>query len=167
MQRQNEERLIRLMQTYGNDVLRLCRLLLGERTLAEDASQETFLKAYRSFDTLREPGYEKTWLMRIAVNTCRDARRSAWARHNDRRFTPEDLPQPSCPFEERDDTVIREVMRLEPKYREVILMRYYQELDADDCARALGLSRSGFYRRLRRAQSKLRPRLEGWVFDEE
>ena len=63
--------------------------------------------------------------------------------------------------------MIREVMRLEPKYREVILMRYYQEMDADDCARALGLTRSGFYRRLRRAQSKLKPRLEGWVFDEE
>lgn len=55
--------------------------------------QETFLKAYRSLDSFRSDSSEKTWLMKIAMNTCRDLRRFAYFRCTDRRFTPDMLPE--------------------------------------------------------------------------
>lgn len=154
-----------LMRDCSNDVLRLCYFFLQDRMLAEDAMQEVFLKAYRSMNSLRRPEYGKTWLMKITINTCRDIRRGAWLRHVDMRVSLEDLPPAVCEFTPEDDSVVREVMRLEPKYREVILLRYYQEMSAEECARALGITVSGFYRRLKKAQDKLKIRLERWVFD--
>ena len=62
------------MRDYGDDILRLCFVILQDRMLAEDASQEVFIKAYKRLDTLRQREYSKTWLVSIAVNTCRDIR---------------------------------------------------------------------------------------------
>lgn len=155
-----------LMEDLSDEVLRLCYFLLRDRTLAEDAMQEVFLKAYRRMNTVRQPEYLKTWLISIAVNTCRDIRRSAWLRHTDMSVSIDDLPPASCEFSAEDDSIVREVMALEPKYREIILLHYYQDMNAAECAAALHLTVSGFYRRLKKAQSKLKPRLERWVFDD-
>ena len=62
----------RLITQYQTSLLRLCYVQLQDQALAEDAVQETFLKAYKGFDSFRGDSSEKTWLTRIAVNTCRD-----------------------------------------------------------------------------------------------
>lgn len=54
---EKDEWLSELMQTYGDDILRLCYVILQDRTLAEDASQEVFLKAYKRLHTLRQREY--------------------------------------------------------------------------------------------------------------
>ena len=72
----------------------------------------------------------------------------------------------ACEFDERDDSVLREVMALEPKYREVLLLHYYQNMNAAECAHALHMTTSGFYRRLKKAQARLKPELERWGLDE-
>ena len=56
----------------------MCYAMLRDAEQAKDAVQETFVKAYRAMDDWRGACSEKTWLTRIAVNTCRDMRRSAW-----------------------------------------------------------------------------------------
>ena len=66
----------RLVLQYQQPLLRTCFLYLRDRTLAEDAVQETFLKAYRSLASFRGECSEKTWLMKIAMNTCCDLRRA-------------------------------------------------------------------------------------------
>ena len=86
-----EAALDRLVAEHQTALVRMCCLCLGDASLAEDAAQETFLKAYRALDGFRGECDEKTWLMRIAINTCRDMRRSRWTRHVDRRVTPEML----------------------------------------------------------------------------
>lgn len=154
------------MRDYGDDILRLCFVILQDRMLAEDASQEVFIKAYKRLDTLRQREYSKTWLVSIAVNTCRDIRRSAWLRHIDQRVALEDLPPAVCDFTSADDSVVREIMALAPKYREALLLHYYQDMSAEDCSKALHLTVSGFYRRLKRAQAQLKTQLERWGFDE-
>ena len=63
---------------YAGMVYRHCLHMLSRPEEAEDAAQETFLKAYRALDSFRGECDEKTWLMRIAINTCRDMRRSRW-----------------------------------------------------------------------------------------
>ena len=58
------QRLVRLVEQYQTDLLRLCYIQLHDTALAEDAVQETFIKAYRSFPSFRGDCSEKTWLMR-------------------------------------------------------------------------------------------------------
>ena len=86
-----EERLDRLIRRYGKELLRLCYVYLKDASQAEDAVQETFLKAYRRMDTFRGQSSEKTWLFAIAVNVCRDMCRSAWFRCVDRSIDVERL----------------------------------------------------------------------------
>ena len=81
--RKPEEEISRLAEKYQLSLLRLCFAYLHDRTLAEDAVQETFLKAYRSISSFRNESSEKTWLSHIAINCCRDMNKSAWARFFD------------------------------------------------------------------------------------
>lgn len=90
-----------------------------------------------------------------------------WLRHTDRSVALDDLPPACADFTEADDSVVREVMALPVKYREAILLHYYQDMSAESCAKALRLTVSGFYRRLKKAQQLLKPRLERWVLGEE
>ena len=142
-------------------LLRTCYLYLRDRQLAEDAVQETFLKAYRSLPAFRGDSSEKTWLMRIAVNTCRDLYRSEWFRHMDRRVIPEELPESGVPFTCREESLIVEVMRLPRRLREATLLYYYHGMDEREIAEALGVSRSAVSDRLSRARRKLKELLEG------
>lgn len=161
-----DERLRRLMETYGDSMLRMCILQLRDRALAQDAVQDSFTKAYLHLKDFRGDSAEKTWLMHIAVNTCRDYRRRAWFRLTDRSATIEEMALPTeAPA--HDDTVLREVMRLPAKEREVILLRYYQQMKVSEVARALGVPENTVATRLNRARAKLRARLKEWYFDEE
>ena len=96
-QQDREQRLIEMVGTYQRPLLRMCYLMLKDEELARDAVQETFLKAYRALERFRGESSEQTWLTRIAMNTCRDMRRSFWFKHVDRRITPEDLPETAWP----------------------------------------------------------------------
>ena len=76
---QREKRLEKWIARYGDAVLRVCYLTLLDAREAEDAAQETFLRAWRFMDRCEGRG-DKTWLVRIALNVCRDVRRSRWRR---------------------------------------------------------------------------------------
>ena len=78
MARISEAEMERIMAQYGASVKRMCRLQLGDGHLAEDAAQETFIKVWRSGGGFRGECTEKTWILRIAINACRDIRRGAW-----------------------------------------------------------------------------------------
>ena len=156
----------RLMEQHGNGLFRFCYLNLGDLHLAEDAVQDTFVKAYRKFDTFRGDCSEMSWLCAIAINCCHDIRRSAWFRHEGSRSL-EELPEASVEFTPRDDTLISEVMNLPRKYREVILLYYYQGISLREIAQTQSINESTLSSRLKRARNKLKNKLEGWYFDEE
>ena len=61
----------RLMNTYGDYIARMCYIYLKNKTLAEDATQEVFINAYKWIDTFRQESSEKTWLTSIAINVCK------------------------------------------------------------------------------------------------
>ena len=160
------ERFERLVNQCQASLLRTCYMYLRDEEQAEDAVQETFLKAYRNIDAFRGESAEKTWLMKIAINTCRDMRRTGWFQHMDRRMTPEMLPEASVPFEEIEEGLIVEVMNLPLRLREVVLLYYYQNMDTNEIAQTLGIARSSVSGRLQRARKKLREILEGTDSDE-
>lgn len=153
------------MALYGTDVKRLCLMLLRDLPLAEDAAQETFLRAWRSYGSFRQEASEKTWLMHIAVNTCRSMLRTSWFRRLDRRVTPEDLPlacDPALP----DPTLAQALMALPLHQREAILLRYWQGMDIPGIAQAMGCSVNTVKSNLLRGKRKLKEKLERWYFDE-
>ncbi len=165
-QRAGAEDVRRMALQYGPALLRMCTVYLKDRALAEDAVQDTLIKAYLRYGSFHGDSAEKTWLTQIAVNTCRSMLRRSWWRRVDRRVTPESLPEPICPCEPEDNTVLGAVMELPEKYRCVVLLYYYQEMKTDEIAKALGVRPSTVSVRLMRARDQLRKRLEGWYFDE-
>ena len=163
-----EAELERMMRTHGNQLVGLCTGLLRDPMLAQDVVQETFIKAYRSMDGFRgeRQESEKAWLTRIAVNLCRDQHRSRWFRFIDRSVSFDMLPERSAPAKETHIELYQAVSQLPQKYREVILLHYFQDLDAGEIAQILGVSLSSVYRRLEKARMKLKDQLERWEDDE-
>ena len=146
---------------HQSALLRMCYLYLHDVQLAEDAVQETFIKAMGTLDKFRGESSVKTWLTRIAIRTCCDMRRGFWFRRMDRRFTPEMLPEPAQEADENETALTIAVMNLPKKEREVILLYYYQDMNMNEVADALGVTQPTVSYRLRRAREKLRRELEG------
>ena len=160
------EELENLMELYGNEIKRFCTLQLRDPFQAEDAAQDTFVKAWKALDTFRNESSQKTWLMHIAVNTCRDYQRTGWFRHMDRRIVPEDLPEQSREDEVPDGEVTEAIRSLPSKLRTMILLRYYEGLSLKETAAAAGISLATAKRQISKANQLLHERLEGWYTDE-
>ena len=159
--RERDQRIEELIRLYQVPLLRLCYIQLQDRALAEDAVQETFLKAYKGFAEFRGESSEKTWLVRIAVNVCRDYQRGSWLRHTDRSVTPDMLQIGETQPETEDMDLSLAVMKLPPKMREMILLYYYQDMGMEEIARTLGITQSTVSYRLKKSREKLRKLLEG------
>ena len=156
-----EERIERMVILYQLPLLHLCYAYLHDEELAKDAVQETFVKAYRNLDGFRETASEKTWLTRIAINTCKDLRKSGWFRHVDHRVTLDMLPEPTAPAEPDDQRLTLHIMNLPPKLREAALLCWFQGMTYHEAAQALGISAQAVSGRLNRARKKLRTAMEG------
>jgi len=160
--RSHDELLISLVDQYQSSLLRLCFIYLHDKALAEDAVQDTFLKAYKSLSSFRGDSSTKTWLTRIAINTCRDMRRAGWFRFIDRRVTPEDIPPvPVHLFENSDSEALAQaIVKLPAKQKEVILLYYYHDMTMREIADTLGINISSVSERLKHARTNLRNLLE-------
>ncbi len=154
-----------LVEEYGDAMLRLCFLYLHDLHSAEDALQEAFIKLYQKWPTFRGACSEKTWITRIVINVCRSQLRSKWVK---RVVLKNQLEGESFCYAAviEDDTVLKEVSKLKPKYKEVVLLFYYREMKTKEIAAALGLSDSAVCVRLNRARLQLKKQLEGWYFDD-
>lgn len=157
----SEEMLNRLVAQYQTPLRRMCFVILRDEELAKDAVQDTFFKAYKNIAAFRRECSEKTWLMKIAINTCRDVKRSAWFRLLDRRVTPEDLPAPIVQTSEESVELTIAIMKLPPKLKEVIILYYYQQMTTREVADVLNIPQSTVSTRLRKAKEKLKFLLEG------
>ena len=162
-----EQTLVRLMTAYGTDIKRLCLCLLNDPFLAEDAAQETFVKAWRNLSGFRNECSEKTWLCRIAVNTCRSLQRGFWFRSVVTR-APETLSEAESDLPpDYDPTVWNAVQALPENLKQALVLRYYEGLSLQEAALAAGTNVNTLNMRLRRAKGLLQAELKGWYFDEE
>ena len=169
---EQEMQLTELYHRYGIELQRLCYLYLKDYHLSEDAVSETFLRAWGKLPGFRGQASMKTWLTRIAINVCRNRLRSPAYRER----SIEELTEAgniseglrSCRPEETEERlwVSGEIMALPVKYREVILLYYYQELTVKEIARLLHVPASTVGGRLKRAKAMLRSRLKEGYFDE-
>ncbi len=155
-----EQAFVCMMERHEKELLRLCCVYLKDVNMAEDAVQETFLKAYKGMDAFRKESSEKTWLIRIAVNVCRDMRRNAWFRFVDRRVDLEKMQIP------QSHALLLSVMELPRKQMEVVLLYYYERMTQKEIASMLGLSDVSVSKRLQKARQRLREEWEGGGTDE-
>ena len=147
------------MDEYGNGLLRLCLLQLGDYALAEDAVQETFIRAWKSYHRFEYRSSVKTWITTIAVNVCRSMQRSPWRK---RMTSLESLPEPAESGEMPDFTVSQAVMKLPPDLKEVLLMHDLQGVKLREIAEARHIPLATASSRLNRARKRLRRELKEW-----
>ncbi len=152
-----EDMLVHMVTQYEVSLLRTCYMYLRDKGLAEDATQETFLKAYKALPTFRGECSDKTWLMRIAMNTCRDMMRNPWFRFIDRRVTVDSLPESAAETElYAADDLTQAILDLPIKDKEVILLYYYQDMSMREISVALDIAISTVNKRIKRACGKLK-----------
>lgn len=154
-----EEEITRMVKEHQLALLRLCFAYLHDKDLAQDAVQETFLKAYRGLQSFRHDACEKTWLSQIAINCCRDISRSGWFRHTDRNVTLDMLPEPAAEPTCEDNALTMEIMNLPKRLREVILLYYFEDMTTPEIAETLCITQQAVSDRLVRARAKLRKAL--------
>ncbi len=140
---------------------RFCR----DRAMAEDMAQEVFLKAYRSLPSFRGDSAFSTWLISIALNTCRSRVRAdghETVNLDPARTVANDAggAQQEVEDRQRDDAVRRAVLTLPEHYRDAILMFYFEEKDLAEAARVLGVAEGTLKARLHRGRELLRRKVE-------
>lgn len=165
-----EETLKWLMQTYGNDVVRIAFTYLKQKELAEDVAQDVFIKCYEKLDTFRNESSYKTWLIRITVNRCKDVLKS-WQYKNlfiTDFFKPnqQSIVDANHQVNQENELISKQVIKLPVIYREVIILFYYQDLSIEEISELLKINSNTVKTRLHRGRQKLKESLEGaWAFD--
>ena len=144
-----------LIDQHGDDILRLCLLYMGERQLAEDAFQETFVRAWRHLSAFRGESSVKTWLSHIAVNVCRDMLRTPWLRMRRSVRSVEEMEHLPAPDATPRHELMDAIRALPDKYREVIVLVYVQDMKLREAAAQLRLPVPTVSTRLRRARARL------------
>jgi RNA polymerase sigma factor, sigma-70 family len=165
---EKNEALTYLMTVYGDDVLKVCIVYMKDIGLAQDAAQDTFVKAYRFMDAFigQEELSEKAWLMRIAINTCKDALRSNWFKRVDKYWDMSAFQEGNESLSAQDWTLMETIMKLPDKLKDTVLLYYYQGMSIDEIAKSLYLSKSSVHKRLEAAKKRLRHDLERWYYDD-
>lgn len=155
--REAAEQLARLLYP---ELLRYCMWHVPRREEAEDAVQETFLKAIRYYDRYVHRGSCRAFLYRIAANTCIDIQRRAAAAASIEAL--DELPEECAPLERaQEDWSFRQRIRsLRPEQQELVLLRFGQELSLREIAAATGLPLRTVQSRLRAALKQLKKQLE-------
>lgn len=146
----------RLVEEHQQKLLCISYIYLKDRTLAEDAVQETFIKVYKALPQFRGECSEKTWVTRILINTCRDMNRNSWFTYMNRSLQPEDLPDQAVPgASEADDRLSDALWQLPARQKEVLLLYYYHNMTMPEIAQALHVSPATVSRRIKNACQRL------------
>ena len=146
---------------YADDVLRVSYFYLGDREKAEDVMQEVFLRVMDKQPVLRE-GSEKSWLLKVALNICRDQWRSSWAKRVILGSKRLDIIPADDELEDRTEkeALMQAVHSLPADVREVFLLFYYQRYTIEEISKILDIQAGTVSSRLSRGRKKLKVLLE-------
>ena len=141
-----------LVCRHQDFVYRQALSYLHDRDSAKDAAQEVFIKAYHGLAYFQSNSLFQAWLYRICKNYCLNIIRRLKIEEN-ARFESVDSINPDLPLQLRLKKIIS---KLDEDYREIIILRYYQDLKYDEIARLLSISISTVKIRLFRAKKMLK-----------
>ncbi|GAA0336495.1 sigma-70 family RNA polymerase sigma factor [Bacillus carboniphilus] len=155
-----------LLTQYGTELKRIAYLYLKDHALTEDIIQEVFISCYNHIEQFREESSYKTWLIKITVNKCKDTLKR-WSFRNivykekmDLNIAEAETPEIQTISKIEDVLLAKEILALPVKFREVIILYYYQDLSIEEISNILDLKTNTIKTRLHRARIRLREALE-------
>jgi RNA polymerase sigma-70 factor (ECF subfamily) len=162
-ERAKQQRFEALCEPCRGDVFRFVLWLSRSRPVAEEVVQETFLRAWRSLDSLKDGESAKSWLLTIA-------RREHARLYERKRHPTVDIDELAASESgalaekhDRDPDEVRDVrkaiMELEPEHREPLVLQVMMGYSTEEIARQLGINEGAVSTRLFRARNRLRARL--------
>ena len=160
----------RLVDTYSDLILRLSYTYLKSTEDAKDICQTVFLRLLETKDicqtvflrllerprSFESPEHERAWIIRAAVNLCKDQLKSHWRKTTVDLEAARAVPAP----EAEEGSLLAAVNLLPPKYRTVIYLYYYEGYSANEIAQLLGEKPATVATQLSRGREKLRTHLE-------
>jgi RNA polymerase sigma-70 factor (ECF subfamily) len=142
-----------LCRRYYHSLVAVADSILLDHHLAEDAAQEALAHACRQLPRLQQPERFGPWVLAICRNVARDMRRD----HVRQRVSAEDCDAQTsdCPDDGQGEILAEALRRLSPPLREVVFLRFYNEMSYEQMARALGATPQSIDGRLRRAKKRI------------
>ncbi|WP_010096540.1 RNA polymerase sigma factor [Ornithinibacillus scapharcae] len=160
-----------IMEEYGESLKRFIFTYTKNQAQADDIFQEVMLVVYRKIDTYQGRASFKNWLYQVTANKCKDYLRSpihrfiTW-KDQWKEQSHTDSPEQSILVDEQKKMVIEAILNLPIKYREVLILQYYQEFSIQEISELLKVNPSTIKTRIMRAKEKLKSGLKGEFFDE-
>ena len=150
----------KLYHQHFNKTYRTAFLVTGDHQMAEDAAQEAFFKAFTNLDTLRDLEKFGPWVNVIASNLAIDMLRKKkkmiftdnFSAHADR--NPGNSPQEAWEKNEEAQEIRRALLLLEPEEREILVLKYFNELSINEISSIINVPQGTIKSRLFRARKK-------------
>ena len=153
-----EHKIEALMDSYGNLLWRTGIMMLGEPQDVQDMIQEVLLKYMQKRPVFHDAEHEKAWLLRVAVNLCRDMLRL----RSRRRYFPIDELEPEAvgSTDAESMEILEEIAMLPQKWKSVLLLHYIEGYSLKEISEILDVSENAVKKRMQRAKEALRRRME-------
>ncbi|MGM8216067.1 sigma-70 family RNA polymerase sigma factor [Bacillaceae bacterium W0354] len=155
------------MSEYGTEIKRVIFSYVRNHSDTDDITQDVFFTVYKKLNDFKGESSLKTWIYRIAINKSKDYLRSLNVRENklinklkNNTNTINNNPEALSIQTETSNELLTEVYQLPLKYREVIILYYFEDLDTQEISDALDVNINTVKARLRRARERLKERLE-------
>ena len=154
----SEEEANRAIRLYADTVRRICMVHLKNYSDTEDIFQTVFLKYILRSEPFESEEHEKTWIIRVTVNACKDLLKNVFRSRTVPLETLVEMPQAQ---ELRHRELLEAVLSLPLKYKDVVYLYYYEGYSAEEISRILKKNVNTVYTLLTRARKILKKELEG------
>ena len=143
-----------ILDKYGNNLYRICLVTLKNEADAEDALQDTLVRYIQKAPRFESGEHQKAWLIRVAVNICRDMLRK-------RRYHEEELENIPVPeADEQQRSALEALLTLPEKFRTPMTLHYVEGYSVAELAKLLSMTQSAVKMRLSKGRTLLREALE-------
>jgi len=158
----SEAEAVRAVEKYADTIRRVCFLHLKNYSDMEDEFQNVFLKYLLHTQSFESDAHEKAWLIRVAINACKDTLKSFFRR---RVTSLDNLNQELFHIQDENKYILDAILKLPHKYKDVIYMHYYEGYTAVEIAEILSRNENTVYTWLARARNQLKEDLGSDFFD--
>lgn len=140
-----------ILENHGNLLFRLCLMMLGNASDAEDVIQETMIKYLQKAPSFKDVEHEKAWLIKVATNQCKDLLRT-----RSRQQIVEIVQIREFVNDEPKGEIIDALMTLPEKYKVVLILHYVEGYSTKEIAQMIGKTASAVKMRLQKGRILLK-----------
>ncbi|MED4206491.1 sigma-70 family RNA polymerase sigma factor [Neobacillus mesonae] len=154
------------MNEYGERLTKLAYGYVKDWGIAQDVVQDVFVICYRQYNQAINVEFLKAWVYRITINRCKDVLKSSFIKrillnNHISKIDHDSSPERELLARDEKEQLAQFVLKLPLKYREVIILCYYEELSVTEIAALLDLNQNTVKTRLKRGRELLKKSWEG------